>query len=312
MSRLIKLSSGLLVPHRKNLTRRALLAGLGASIIVPKEAKPGIIIDPYRFSSASVTTLIGVITSQSQTTNLRLCLDAGDDLSAPSSPTKWLDRSGNGYDFFRGETGSGEATDPTFNGSVGGGLGSSQYWSFDGGDYFTYDTTNETWMNNIHKDNATFTLLTWVYFGANTPGQVIMGDTSSTIGAGFIWRQPTTGALSQQFAQATGSASNSQSQSGTTFATGAWTFLAYSLNEGLGTNNAFWQTNTIQTTQSRAYTTPTGSNAATTLRIGDRGAAQLPLSSGSRMACMAAWEGRALSITEIDDIFQATRALFGV
>ena len=50
-------------------------------------------------------TLLGL------TTNLKLCLDAGDLASVASgSQTKWLYVSGGGYDFFRGTDGTSQAS----------------------------------------------------------------------------------------------------------------------------------------------------------------------------------------------------------
>src|SRR5688572_10725967 len=107
-------------------------------------------------------TLLTILNGLGLTANLKLCLDAGDNLSAPAAATSWLDRSGNGYDFFRGTTSGADATDPTFNGTPGE-LSAAEYWSFDGGDFFRYDTTNETWMQNLHKNNALLSFFCWLY-----------------------------------------------------------------------------------------------------------------------------------------------------
>ena len=62
--------------------------------------------------------LIDYIGELSLNSNLVLCLDAGD-ANSYTSGQKWLDRSGNGYDFFLGTTDSVQASDPTFNGTPG-------------------------------------------------------------------------------------------------------------------------------------------------------------------------------------------------
>jgi len=98
-----------------------------------------------------------IIRGLSLDTNLKLCLDAGEGDSYTSGQS-WLDLAGSGYDFFLGQDGSSDSTDPTFNG-VANTMTSSEYWSFDGGDYFTYDTTNETWMENLHKAGALLILV---------------------------------------------------------------------------------------------------------------------------------------------------------
>ena len=100
-------------------------------------------------------TLLEIITEASLTTNLKLCLDAGDMASWPGSGTKWLDRSSGGYDFFLGTNGSTAA--PTFNGTPGDKT-ASEYWTGNGC-YFNYDSTNEAWMQAMAKDGATFSYL---------------------------------------------------------------------------------------------------------------------------------------------------------
>ena len=96
-------------------------------------------------------------------TGLQLCLDAGDLASYPGSGQKWLDQAQR-YDFFLGATSGAAADDPTFNG-VAGDLKDSTYWALDGTQFFRYDTTNETWMQNLHKNGATYTFVGWVWFG---------------------------------------------------------------------------------------------------------------------------------------------------
>ena len=122
-----------------------------------------------------------VINALGLTGGLKLVLDAGD-VSSYSSGQSWLDLSGNGYDFYLGDTSSSESSDPTFNGTPGN-LSTSEYFAFDGGDYFIYDSANETWMQNIHKDNAKFTICIWFKFG--TQDHALIGDAGNS--NGFIF-----------------------------------------------------------------------------------------------------------------------------
>jgi hypothetical protein len=87
------------------------------------------------------------------TSNCKLCLDAGDSSSYDGSSQTWYDLSGNGFDWYCGATSGAEASDPTFNGSAGG-KSPSEYWSFDGGDWFVMAVAEPSWINNLHKDNA--------------------------------------------------------------------------------------------------------------------------------------------------------------
>ena len=94
------------------------------------------------------------------TSGLRVVLDAGS--ADAGSGQSWLDVSGNGVDFFRGADGNSSTDDPAYNGTLGN-LSSSEYYSYDGGDFFTYDSTNESWMQDMHKDNAEFSIAMWLY-----------------------------------------------------------------------------------------------------------------------------------------------------
>ena len=132
----------------------------------------------HGLAGAERPKLIDILTGLSLTTNLKLCLDAGDGNSADGG-AKWLDVAGAGNDFFLGATGSAETDDPTFNGSVGGG-GAGEHWSFDGGDMFKYDSGNEVWMNALHKNNALWTVFSLL--NVPTAGAGWFGDNASTLG----------------------------------------------------------------------------------------------------------------------------------
>lgn len=112
---------------------------------------------PIGWVAGKNDSMIAIIEKLNLTANLKLCLDAGDINSYPGSGTKWLDTSGNGYDFDFGD-GSTSSTYPTFNGSAGG-LSASEYFSFDGDDYFSYDSANETWMNELHNAGVSVSLV---------------------------------------------------------------------------------------------------------------------------------------------------------
>jgi hypothetical protein len=242
------------------------------------------------------------------TANLRLCLDAGDDASYASGQP-WLDTSGNGYDFFRGADGSATGTDPTFNGTAGG-RSSSEYWSFDGGDYFTYDTTNETWMQNLHKDSALFTIVTW-WYRASTDTSSIMGTNGggANVGTGFHLIH-NSGPVLLRCLNATAAALDVTLSTVTVPAT-TWAMLALSINEAAGAAGGTWFCNGASETFNAAYSSPASGNASQTLQIGARGGGNNPAVSGSRCASFLAWEGRALTIGEIQALFQATRGRFG-
>lgn len=248
-------------------------------------------------------SLSQIISDLGLTSGLKLCLDAGDSASYdPGVQTvRWLDTSGNGYDFFRGATGSSEASDPTFNGSAGG-LSSGEYWSFDGGDYFTYDTTNETWMNNLHKDGSTFTIIAITY--KPSLGSLVRifstGSTATAAGCRIL----TSATDIFNFIIANGTASQTVFQSSNTIPVG-WSVLAFSYNEATG---AFiYQCNGAEQTGSVTFSSPTTSNASMAARIGVQYGTVSPSSNGIRNACIGFWEGTALSSAQLTDLYDAIK-----
>jgi len=262
--------------------------------------------------STAQTELIHTIRRCGLTSGLKLCLDAGDANSYASGQS-WLDTSGNGYDFFRGATSGSEASDPTFNGTAGQ-RASTNYWSFDGGDFFRYDTTNETWMNNLHKDNAIFAVVAWLYAVAVTAGQegTIFGTPDHAVDEGAklyldeneiptlaVW-SPSGNALT--------------ATSGSAVGLNAWHFIAVSLDEAVGANGGLLVVDGVTTTFTSTYTTPSSGAAAYTMEIGagGNGTATGILPSGSRIGMFAAWEGVALTQTQLNALYMSTRGRFGV
>lgn len=256
---------------------------------------------------ATNKTLYQIISDAGLTTGLKLCLDAGD--SASYNPTvqtdKWLDTSGNGYDFFRGTGTGSDAADPTFNGSAGG-LSSSEYWSFDGGDYFTYDTTNETWMNNLHKDGAVYSMVGMIYRPATgaARGGICTKATNAT---GMQWHINSTGFLQLQV---TNGASSVFSQLSTAaLSTSSWGFYGGAVNEAA--NTYVRKINGSDESGTCTYVSPDTANASDTMRSFYTPGGGIA-ASGTRGGCLAVWEGVALTSTQLTNIYNAIKGRFGL
>lgn len=241
--------------------------------------------------------------------NLVLCLDAGDATSYTSGQS-WLDRSGNGHDFFLGADGSATATDPTFTGTAGS-LSSSTYFSHDGGDYFTYDTTNETWMQNLHRDNAAFTALGFFYIGS-TGGQSFFGTagaSATTVGASLV--SSSGGQLQIIVGNGASSALVVASGANGDLAANAWNFVGVSLNEAVGSGGVQLYARNKVTSGTSTYSSPSSGNAAQTMQIGARGAGGSPLTSGSRIGLLCMWSA-ALTQGQVMAFRNALRGRYGV
>lgn len=242
----------------------------------------------------------------------KLCLDAGDINSVASgSQTKWLDVSGNGYDFFRGSDATSQTSDPTFNGPPGG-QSASEFYGFDGGDFFAYDSANETWMQNIHKDGAAFTILGWVYVAGGSC--YIISDESSSTSEG-CFNISVTGGTPTFRLQVLNTSGNALLQLGPAVTLNTWTFFGVTVEESAGTGT--WQGQSTQSSFTSTYSSPLSTNSSSTIRLGAPGAGSFfpnsfLLPNGSRMNSIVIWEGTALSAAQLDAVYQGTKAKFGL
>lgn len=255
------------------------------------------------------TTMIDVIKHLGLTSGLKLCLDAGDISSYDGTSQTWADVSGNSYSFYRGSGSGSDAADPTFNGTAGR-QSSSEFFSFDGGDYFTLNQANPTWVDNLHKDNAKVSAVCWLYLGSISASDVnpIFGTSvrSSIIGSGLFINS--LGLLAWNATN--GSANAYFNGSADAFTAGAWSFAGLSLDEA--GNTATFVVNGAATSRGGTYSSPTASNAANVLVVGKLdGVPDDFLESGSRMAGLSVWEGTALTATQLEAIYNATKAKFG-
>lgn len=255
-------------------------------------------------------TLMQIITDLSLTTNLKLCLDAGD-ANSYTSGAKWLDTSGNGYDFYRGDSTGGDGAEPTFNGSAGG-LSSNEYWSFDGGDYLSYDSANEAWMQTLHKDSAVVTCLAVVYPSGFTQANRIFSTRSTLNGTGFIFSIPiTTGKI--QVNAFNGVTAQMTMGSTDVLSAGAWNIASVAFDEGAATNNCLAKVNSGAVDSfSLTYSAPSASDTTGAASIGSNADGSLIILASSRIACLAIWQGTALTSTNLTDLHNAIKGRFGL
>ena len=259
--------------------------------------------------------LIDVLTNLSLTTDLELCLDAGDSLSY-SSGQSWLDRSGNGLDFFRGADGSAASDDPTFNGNAGG-LFVSEYWSFDGADFFKYDSASEAWMETLHKDAAIFSLAAWIYIASSLRVPIFStgGAASDQVG---IYTETTGTARDFTLGVVKASAPLPLDVTGDTAANNdAWNFVGLSIDENgsnvshMYINGAVNQVSAADTFDA-SYTSPSSAAATAPAKIGTFANETGFAGNGSGIAELAVWEGSVISKANFDAIYSQTRGRFGI
>ena len=248
-------------------------------------------------------SLIEILRTLNLTTNLQMCMDAGNSASYSGSGTQWLDVSGNGLKF---DFGAGAAA-PTFNGTAGR-LSSSEYFSFDGGDYLTLNGSNPSWVESCHKDNAVFTLIFWLYFGSIATQRFFGTDGNAGAQTGFDCGINGSGNALLQVRNA-GAAALSVNNSVVASSATAWTFWAISQTEA--TPTGLWRKNTTTSSSVTSYTSPSAGSASFALQIGAGGNGITPLTSGSRIAAIAAFN-TALTANDMLAVFNAIRNRFGV
>ena len=260
--------------------------------------------NPETYVAAS---LLSTLTTLGLTANLKLCLDAGAGASYTSGQS-WLDLSGNGYDFFRGATVGAAADDPTFNG-VADAMSSAEYWSFDGGDYFRYDTTNETFMEAWHKDSAVFSIVMWVYPAGAGTNRLFGATRSVATNIGIeLFLTSNTGTATFRVGNGTGSFAVAVAPN-VGFADGAWQMIGCSVNEAPGTGRI--ARNATSTEITTTYTSPSAAAASYVYEIGCTGDAASRLPSGARIAMVAIFDTD-LTAWQLEQIYNKTRRRFGV
>lgn len=266
-----------------------------------------VIINPYSVQPGTAQNLKQIITALGLTSGLEVCLDAGEGDSYTSG-SKWLDLSGNGEDFYRGTSSAGDAAEPTFNG-VADALSASNYWSFDGGDYFLYDAANETWMESMHKDNATFSWAIWWYPVITGSAQALFSTFTAATSIGFSFQLGSSGTYLTQVGNGTGSFAFNSGGQGTPVDQ-TWSFIGGSVNEATPLRR--YVANGSVVSESTGWSSPSASAATNPFKIGILGnAGTAPIANGGRVACAAFWS------TDIGDaalrnIWAATRGRFGV
>lgn len=261
-----------------------------------------------QMTSARTVTLYQAITRANLLANLKLCLDAADRASyAGNDAQSWLDRSGGGYDFLRGVNGSAGADDPAF---------AAKAFSFDGGDLFRYDTTQETWMQAFHKDNAILSCILGGYYPAGGTGG-FWGNWGDAAGANQTGALLAPNAGKPRLIILNASSTVRDVTADTAMTADAWNIVGLSLNEAIGAGGAFFYQNGAYNqvsgsdTFSSTYSSPAAGNSPNDFEIGARGdgATGDQFSSGWKISFIAFWD-TALTKANFDALYRQLRQRF--
>lgn len=268
---------------------------------------------PILTATVAPTKLVDIITSLGSNANLRVCLDAGDSNSYASG-AQWLDVSGQGSNFYLGNTSGSDAHDPTFHGTPGN-LSVNEYFSLDGGDDFTLVPATPAWLNAFHHVGGKFTLLAWVFVPTITsPGTQFfggLGNVNSTVqGAGIAFSS----SISVSYGigiDIEDNIANVYSKAAVALCTpNTWNLMAVALDMTAGTVD--FQVNGTNEPYTSQTIAPTRTDPAESqLQIATNGGDFEPDSAGTRWGELAIWD-RALSAAELAALWTATRVRWGV
>ncbi|WP_421849896.1 LamG-like jellyroll fold domain-containing protein [Oricola sp.] len=261
--------------------------------------------------------LYEVLQSLGLTTNLEMCVDFGVSDCYPGSGQTVSDLSGNGEDFWRGRYSTSESADPIFNGTAG---------DLSDGEYFEWDRTSSpwqclelksgtpAWVDNLHKNNAAWTALAWVYPHSSASGsRCVMGVglAGDSTHRGVMFRMDPSNFLRLTVARGTSGSWAKTETSTLAITENAWQLVAISLDEAAGASGSFFQINDdAEDTFNGSYSSPSSSGASHALQLGADDQ-EYAMDNGDRMAA-AAILSTALTSANIDAIFNATKGRFGV
>lgn len=115
--------------------------------------------------------------------NLQLHLDANDASSYPGGGQIWYDLTDNNYDFYLGQTGSEESTDPTFN------SGTPAYFEAGTRSFFIMDSPySGSILRTIGRQDQEFTIEMWVYWVDGYINRGILGNNAGSSSDGLgMW-----------------------------------------------------------------------------------------------------------------------------
>lgn len=264
------------------------------------------LISPYQVAPPG--TLIGILQSLGLTTNLQVCLDAGDINSYSGTGQTWNDTSGNGYNFNRGTTTSSETSDPTFNGAAGH-ESSSEYFSVDGGDWFTIGQTNPTWVQQMHKAGGKFTVVEWAFANSVSATKFYAGFGDANTGAGIVFGSDFVTGLGLELTVLTATTNVLDIISTAKINNNAWNMVGVAVDASAPSET--FVINGATEAHSTSYSSPSSSSAGFPLQIGAVGNNSGADTSGNRFGMVAVWD-RALSAAELSSLYGATRAKYGI
>lgn len=189
----------------------------------------------------------------------RFLLDAADK-RCTSTSGQWVNLGSETQTIYKGTSTGGDAAEPTFNGTSDG-KSANEYFSFDGGDYFRFSSTN-TWMQTWHKANAQYSIVFLFYGTGSATLATFLSTKNTAITANGIGVSMYTGLSGENIIIFTSNGSGvvNTTASTATCTANSWNFIGVSMN--FAANAQIIQINNSVETFSGSMTSPTSSNYA--------------------------------------------------
>lgn len=243
-------------------------------------------------------------------TGIRQVLDAGDAAScAGGSSQPITDLSPQLNPWTRGATTGATTDDPAFNGTAGN-LSNAEFFSFDGGDVITVQTSQPSWIRDMADDSGIGTILVWAQFPASGVLNSIAGSHGSgTTNRGFVWQVEANDNILWRIRRTTNVLDDTRPTTMTFTTPAVPTLFGIAIDEA---NSSFrFHLNGVSEDVSHAYTSPpTAGTSATNLQQSMGVGGNITLApSGSRWFCLMGWI-RQLSASEMAAVYNATRGRF--
>lgn len=269
-------------------------------------------------SSLSRAGALAVLRQLGLANTLHFCLDAGDDVSAPAGTSKWVDLTGNGNGFFRGNDGTAEgANDMDFVGTAGDRAKTTYWENITGPERFTFEKANTTALQDAHKTNQSWTYCAWVYIPTSAIGTSVIHlaqGGSNTSAHGFAVNHFNTQRLGLVMTNGTaGTAFVTTSITSSEYTPDRWNFFGLAVSTTAGSVNYNVHAGARQS--SNVTPTMTGTISATNasqvakMHCSDTYVTTNP--AGCRRAIDMFFTSK-LTLEQLTEIFNATRGRFGV
>lgn len=234
---------------------------------------------------------------------LQACYDARDISSYPGTGITLFDVSGSGYDFTFGD-GATPTTYPAFTGTAG--MPSAYLAGTSTGGYLTGASANPSWVEDIHKDNASFSLVALVAPASYAAPQTIASTQIGTTSAGFRF---IIGTSALQFGVGNGAGAALALTSSTAHGSPARAIFAVSVDEAAATG--FLAVNSTITSFTSTYLSPSAGSAANTIQQMVRSNINQPFLNGSGNIGFVGF-APALTQAQYQLLFQYLRQPFGI